>query len=525
MAETPSVVVPTWAEHNMLAEQVADLARRVAALEHAPPPDPEDPEPTRAVRVNCGGPEITTADGRVWAADTGFAGGGTSDQGAGRVQAGPLDALYGTERWGAFTYRFTGLPVGPARVTLFMAEAHAGTTRAGQRQFTATVNGRSSGPVDLVAEVGHLRPWALTVETTIPTSGVCTVAVEPLGGANAAGVLQGIEILCYGTGVPEEPPQAEPGTFWISGGSPDINKVEGTVEFGNWRGRPGTCALAYITRDHGWGPFTSIVGQPALWASRKDMVLIVQMPFFPQGAYTYAAAARGEYDGQWRQFAAAWKAREDAGYARPWFSPGWEANHNGADMHYWGGPGGGPQRYQSYGEYTATWRRFHGVTRSIYPDARFCWTPNGHDSIGFYADTHPANDPRNIYPGKDYVDAIGVDYYDQWPPSTRVPFDVEANDVNGIRWYMRFAEAEGRQFAVPEWSVVSQPTPNHGGDNPAFIRNMHAVFTEAWGRRLPDGRRLLAFECAYPDEAQRMNMGRGQNPQAAAEYRRLWAAA
>lgn len=316
---------------------------------------------------------------------------------------------------------------------------------------------------------------------------------------------------------PTPQPEPEPAGFWPSGGSPNINSAAASTQFGVWRGRPvddGDVALCYPTRDR-WDTLISATsGQPGLWAG-SPITPVVQMPFFPSGSYTYAAAARGEYVPQWRQFATNWKGR------RKWISPGWEANHS--NLHYWSGPSGRTQNWHAYDEYVDTFDLFAKTVHAIDPDAQIIWTVNGHDSPGFAAGRFPANDPRNILPDVAHLAAIGVDYYDHYPPSTVVPFDQEAAAVNGVRWYMELAAELGVQFAVPEWAVKNNTALQGGGDNPAFITNMHKVFTEAWGRRLPDGRRLLAFECYYDDLPQKMNISSGQNPKSAAEYRRLWA--
>lgn len=326
--------------------------------------------------------------------------------------------------------------------------------------------------------------------------------------------------------VPEDPPQQS--GFWLSGGNPNNNTQAGAEQFGRWRGKKVDTALTYPTRDAGWGPLISATsGQPGAWTD-KSVVLLIQMPFFPQGAYTYAAAARGEYDAQWKQLGTNWAAREAAGFARPVFSPGWEANHNGAGMHYWGGPGGGPQRYPDYAAYIAVYQRFVTKVRETYPAARFGWMMNGHDSPGFGAGAFPANDPRNIYPGKGYVDVIGVDYYDHFPPSfggtstssRRKDFDVESREVNGVRWYLDFARSEGKAFGVFEWACNSGNVGggDHGGDNPTFITNMVKVFREALAAKVG------VYECYYEDTAQRMGIMNGQNPNAAAAYLSLYRA-
>ncbi|MFD1143685.1 malectin domain-containing carbohydrate-binding protein [Larkinella insperata] len=92
-----------------------------------------------AVRINAGGSSYTTSDGRVFSADA-YASGGTefTTSGGADVQQTDEDALYRTERYGAFSYN---LPVsnGNYQVTLHFAEVFAKS--AGQRKFNVALEG------------------------------------------------------------------------------------------------------------------------------------------------------------------------------------------------------------------------------------------------------------------------------------------------------------------------------------------------------------------------------------------------
>ncbi|MCK9896982.1 malectin domain-containing carbohydrate-binding protein [Frankia sp. AgB32] len=514
----------TWPEYCKQAG--AALAGWMAAHPWAPPadpdPDPPVPVPTATVRINCGGPAVTVG-GVAWEADRGYTGGTASAQGAGRYGT---DVVMETERWGDFTYTLTGLPPGPAVVRLHLADSYAADTSPGMRVFDVAVQGSSAlRAVDPVALAGGpYRGVVREVPATIGADGRLTVAVTTV---TNAGCVQGLEVLCYGTGTPT----SDPGTggsggtgtaVWLSGGNPNNNRQDTGLKFGTWRGKPITCALHYPERAKDWGPLTSAAGY---WTD-KTITLIVQIPPFPQGSYTYAAAAKGRYEAQWKQLAQNWKARTDAGFPPPVFSMGWEANHS--NLHYWGGPGNGAQHFQSYDEYVTTWQRFSMVVRAVDPRARLLQTWNGHDSPGFGAGQFPANDPRNIYVGKGYLDGVGVDYYDHYPPSfggtstspSRRDFAAEAADVNGVRWYADFAWSEGLEFWVPEWACNSSNLTVGGGDNPTFVTNMVAEFARVRARGQSGG------ECYYDDDAQRMSIlgssGSPANPRAAVEYQRLY---
>lgn len=332
------------------------------------------------------------------------------------------------------------------------------------------------------------------------------------------------------TPVPQpQPAPVPPAGFWPSGGNPNNNTQAGAEAFGNWRRRKCTVALHYPTRTAGWGP---LVSAPTYWAD-KTVRLMVQMPFSPQGGEGYATmlTSQSVYD-NWRRLGANWKARKNAGYVDCVFSPGWEHNHSG--LHYWGGPGSG-QKFADYAQFVGVYRRFVTAVRETYPEAEFAWTLNGHDCPGYPAGAFPANDPRNTYPGDAYVDYVGLDYYDHFPPSfggtstssRRRDFDVEAGEVNGIRWYIDYAHSRGKRFLCLEWACNSGNVAggDHGGDNPVFVANMFGEFTYANGLTVVVGGvtvPVMAGEIYYEDTAQKMGIYNGQNPRAAAEYLRLW---
>jgi hypothetical protein len=321
-------------------------------------------------------------------------------------------------------------------------------------------------------------------------------------------------------------------TTWpaLSGGNPNNNSQATAEAFGNWRGRKCMAALHYPTRTNGWGP---LITPPTYWTD-KTVQLIVQMPFSPQGAEGYATmlTSQSVYD-NWRRLGTNWKARKDAGYVDCIFSPGWEHNHSG--LHYWGGPSATGQKFATYAQYIGVFERFVTAVRETYPEALFQWNLNGHDCPGYFAGAYPANDPRNTMPGTSYFDFVAVDYYDHYPPSfggtstssRRKDFDVEAGEVNGIRWFINFAHSLGKRFIASEWAcdANNMADGNAGGDNPEFITNMHQEFTYANGLTVIIGGQthsVMYAEVYYEDTDQRMGIYNGQNPNAAARYLSLW---
>ncbi len=117
-------------------------------------------------------------------------------------------------------------------------------------------------------------------------------------------------------------------------------------------------------------------------------------------------------------------------------------------------------------------------------DLKFCWNPN--NNVG-------QSDARKAWPGREFVDYIGIDVYDQsWAPETYpIPKDASPEETqrrrerawrnwivseerHGLNFWRKFAEREGRPLCLPEWGVAERKDGHGGGDNAYFIRQMHA---------------------------------------------------
>jgi fibrillarin-like rRNA methylase len=111
------------------------------------------------VRVEAGGAaNFVDASGNTWIADTGFTAGagGVVDRGAITIGNTVNDRIYQTERWGmtAFAYPVTN---GAYQVNLHFAETYTGITAAGQRVFSANVEGTAINNIDVFAQAGGLN--------------------------------------------------------------------------------------------------------------------------------------------------------------------------------------------------------------------------------------------------------------------------------------------------------------------------------------------------------------------------------
>jgi N-acetylneuraminic acid mutarotase len=110
--------------------------------------------------ANPGGPNYTSLDGDVWAADRAYSAGSWGyigmtnvDKVKNSIGGTDDDPLYKDERRGAMEYRFDGLPSGKYQVELRFAELQ--NSRPGQRIFDVIAEGNLILPsLDIAAEVG-----------------------------------------------------------------------------------------------------------------------------------------------------------------------------------------------------------------------------------------------------------------------------------------------------------------------------------------------------------------------------------
>jgi hypothetical protein len=257
---------------------------------------------------------------------------------------------------------------------------------------------------------------------------------------------------------PTAPPSTDPPP--AGGGAPGLlgAGVEDPYEFASWLGRP-------VDIWETWQPQTSwadmeglptvhqyFTGEgPAPFDRRWEGQLSLGQPMWAAGEDA-ATCASGANDGH---MATIGQGLVDAGFGDTWVRLGWEMDGYwfGATQGAWSDPTG----------WVDCWRRWHDVLSDVAPDLRFVWNPN------FSSNTGAGDfDVRTVWPGDDYVDAAGPDYYD-WD------LDPQATGAGGApigidEWVDFVVGEHGKPFVMPEWGLN---TPNGGGDDPAFI---HQVF-------------------------------------------------
>ena len=176
--------------------------------------------------------------------------------------------------------------------------------------------------------------------------------------------------------------------------------------------------------------------------------LAIAMPLWPRNG---SLAKTRYYDDEWRTFGRLLVRR---GHGDAYIRLGWEFNLHGQ---YWRATDGNARAWVS------AFRRAVTAIRSTAPGVKIIWNPNEGPSQSL-------SDARAVWPGVGYVDAVGIDAYDWYRPvEDWRSWRAERTENGGWQYWMSFARAKGKKFALPEWGVYSGSRAS-GGDNAYYIR-------------------------------------------------------
>jgi hypothetical protein len=317
---------------------------------------------------------------------------------------------------------------------------------------------------------------------------------------------------------PRAQPARSPAGLWPTGVH-GANQSE-TDAFAGFRGRANDVAVLFADNATNWQLITSpwIGDQPAHFSNFPG-TWVVSEPMFPRPADGQATVAyternltdcaAGNFDTYFRKIGD-WlnSERRSDSFVRI----GWEANGN------WFG-------WQAV-DHVAWKQCFRNEALALLsrdPKARIDWTINAGSVVPDPADRNPFD----LYPGDDVVDVIGVDTYDQFPPSLDPDsFNQQCHrpaPMPGLCTVIEFAQLHHKLFSVGEWGVVgvgagAWKSGNAGGDNPVYIDQMYQTFQRY--------SYMLAYE-SYFNDHQDGNVHSSLtnpdlNPRSAAEYQKLW---
>jgi len=140
----------------------------------------------------------------------------------------------------------------------------------------------------------------------------------------------------------------------------------------------------------------------------------------------------------------------------------WE--FNGSWYKWSANRGGGPANLKASIRNAVTNLRAGGLT-----NARFNLCANGDK-------TQSGANLADVFPGPEYIDVVGVDQYDQWPPTrTQAEWDTKIRRTEGIQTVIDFARRHGIMWSIDEAGNTHGTGPAYGGDNPAFYRFLYAT--------------------------------------------------
>jgi Glycosyl hydrolase family 26 len=287
-----------------------------------------------------------------------------------------------------------------------------------------------------------------------------------LAGALAGGI--GVALAACTSRTPPSPspsPSSPIGALWegplpFASGASCIGAADG--QFARWR--------SFNTAVHGnWATDGSTVSMEegeeyGSWPG--DLDFAPQYYLEDSGGFRWSACAKGDYDDRFREdlnsLKEIWGDRPGRLYYR------FQHEFNGT-WYPWSVAGD-----RQVDQFMQGWRRFGDVFHDVFGgDDRFrlTWSPNAG------VDSSPVSDIRNLYPGADYVDVIGIDYYDFFPLesdddwSAQLAAEDSGGGPIGIGRWREFAEEQGKPLALAEWG-------QQYGDNPLFIEKIHDFLAE-----------------------------------------------
>jgi len=127
-------------------------------------------------------------------------------------------------------------------------------------------------------------------------------------------------------------------------------------------------------------------------------------------------------------------------------------------------------------------------------------------------------DWQTSYPGDEYVDIVGLDFYDAWPPFYNdALFQSEASKSPSLFTLSQFARDHGLLMVIDEGGNAHNP--EGGGDNPFYWEKMWQ-----WLNANTD---ILAWHVIYNDPGAPADLHHGlvpntDNPNSAARFKQLW---
>jgi len=302
-----------------------------------------------------------------------------------------------------------------------------------------------------------------------------------------------------------------PDVTWMSGGHPG-NDLAVYLEFGDWRGRP--LALAHVFPDRASWDGVVTPAWPVDMFEPFDGLLVLSLPPYPAALGTNLDCAMGDYNDEWAQLGTFLNER---GRPDTILRLGWGPNDLAHEWHVASNADGTPNQTDLQ-NWLDCFRNVVTAVRSTAPQVRIDWTFN---SIG--PSRIATFDPYVTYPGDEYVDFVGIEVFDMYPPTrTDADWDAACNAPTGLCTLFDFARAHRKQVGIAEWAVIGcdfgdGPNDNVGGDNPFFVEKVFETFAA--------NADALAYEAYFEDGGDEVCSAideDGSNSNSAAKYKELF---
>jgi hypothetical protein len=245
---------------------------------------------------------------------------------------------------------------------------------------------------------------------------------------------------------------------WLSGA---CCEEAANGSFGNWRGEPVTIATT-------WGD-TDAANQTYMWGmdiyTNWNQGLDIAPGFIAKGtSENMAGAASGAYEGRWRQAMANVRAKwgqKKVMYIRP-------AHEMNGNWYPWS------VTPANVNDFKRAWVRYYNIIQQELVQKGY----NAKVVINFNKDPVSSVPTEQMWPGDQYVDVVGVDFYDMWPSYPNqaawdADFMATENGPRGLGTWQQFARSHGKPLSFPEWGA----NPGSLSDNPFYIQKMHQFFT------------------------------------------------
>jgi hypothetical protein len=262
--------------------------------------------------------------------------------------------------------------------------------------------------------------------------------------------------------------------------------VDAILQFEGWLGRRVDGVLGFIG-DRDWDDFDGSVEWAMDEWRQLDRPVYWSVPLIPNGGATLEQAATGAYDDRYRRAAEAFAAfrPQDAEIN---IRVGWEFN---GDWFPWKAAGK-PQAF------IGAFQRFVTIFRDVSSRFVFEWNVNIADG---------GMNPETAYPGDDYVDIIGMDFYwfkQQDPRDPLEAWNTMLSRQYGLQWHQDFASAHDKPTAYSEWGVQLDEASAYIQRASAWFERHGVAFHTYWNDN-------AAFEGKLSDD--------DHYPRAAATYR------